>query len=367
MKLKCHNQTCQYIWEYNGKLPYTDCPVCTSKIPIPKLVNEFTETAKNIEKINSESDVNISPIKNHLRLWLLEHPKFNPYNYSSTSVHFTEKAGNRKNPYNLFRQTTSSIRVLPDFILIGGTRSGVMTLTKYIHEHPNVYTVRNIHFFEYTSTNNIEWYKRHFPTSLWKNYFKSRYNQKLVVGESTGTYLFHPDVPKRIREHVPNVKLIAMLRNPIKSCYSTYNHYRNEGLESASFENAIKMEIERIKIGDERKELRTNNPNFDNNVNFHYLRHGHYAQKLKNWFKLFPKEQILILINDEFNADIDKTLKKTFKFLDLSNYTVKNKIKHNVGKYPKMQESARKLLLDYFRPHNQELYKLIGKDLDWDK
>ena len=68
MKIKCHNQTCQHIWEYNGKLPYTDCPVCTSKIPIPKLVNEFTDTAKNIEKINSESDVNISPIKNHLRL-----------------------------------------------------------------------------------------------------------------------------------------------------------------------------------------------------------------------------------------------------------------------------------------------------------
>ena len=158
-----------------------------------------------------------------------------------------------------------------------------------------------------------------------------------------------------------------MLRNPIKTCYSTYNHYRNEGLESGSFDNAIKMEIERIKIGDERKQLRINNPDFDNHVNFHYLRHGHYAEKLKNWFKVFPKEQILILINDEFNADIDKSLKKTFKFLDLPNYTVKNKIKHNVGKYTKMQESTRKLLVDYFRPYNQKLYQLIGKDLDWDK
>ena len=87
----------------------------------------------------------------------------------------------------MFRQITSGIRVLPDFILIGGTRSGVMTLTKYIHEHPNVYTVRNIHFFEYTFTNNIEWYKRHFPTNFYKNYFKLKYKQNLVVGESTGT------------------------------------------------------------------------------------------------------------------------------------------------------------------------------------
>ncbi len=118
-----------------------------SKIPITKqLLEEFSENSSNhIERLNSESETSISPIKNRLRLSLLEHPKFNPYNYSSTSVHFNEKAGNRKNPYNLFRQITSGIRVLPDFILIGGTRSGVMTLTKYIHEHPNVYTVRNIH------------------------------------------------------------------------------------------------------------------------------------------------------------------------------------------------------------------------------
>ena len=127
------------------------------------------------------------------------------------------------------------------------------------------------------------------------------------------------------------------------------------------------MEVERIKIGKERDELRINNPDFDNAVNFNYLRHGHYAEKLKNWFKVFPKEQILILTNDEFNADIDKTLKQTFEFLGLPDYTIKNKIKHNVGKYPKIQESTRKLLVDYFRPYNQELFKLIGKELDWNK
>jgi hypothetical protein len=364
MKIKCHNQTCQHVWEYNGKLPYTWCPLCTSKIPISKqLGGEFVE---NISKDTETKSIK-SPIKSRLKLWLLEHPKFNFYNYLAENDLSYEKGSNRINPYNLFRIITSSIRVLPDFILFGGTRSGVMTLTKYIQEHPNVYTVRNVHFFEYTSSNKVEWYKRHFPTNFYKNYFKLKHKQKLVVGESTGTYLFHSEVSKRIKEHIPNVKLIVMLKNPIKTIYSRYYVFRNEGLESSSFEDVIKMEMERIKIGDERNELRINNPEFGHIVNFNYLRHCYYAEKLKNWLKEFKKEQILILTNDEFNTDIDKTLKKTFEFLDLPNHTIKNKIKHNVGKYPKMHESTRKLLVDYFRPHNQELYNLIGKELDWDK
>ena len=365
MKITCHNQTCQHVFDYNGKVLVTYCPRCSSKIPISKkLEGKFEEKiSENTEKLDSEIKANMSPIKNRLRLWLLEHPKYNPYNYS-----FDDYASfNEKNSYNLFRQITANNRVLPDFIIFGGTRSGVFTLTRYIQDHPYVNIVRNTHFFEYLSSNKIEWYKLHFPTNFYKNSFKLKHKHPLVVGESTGTYLFNSHVPKRVREHIPNVKLIVMLRNPTKSTYSKYNHYRNEGLESTSFEDAIKMEMERIKIGNDRNELRTNNPNFDNFVNFNYLRHGHYAEKLKNWMKVFSKKQILILTNDEFNADLDKTLKQTFEFLDLPNYTVKNKIKHNVGTYPKMLESTRKLLIDYFRPYNQKLYKLIGKELDWDR
>ena len=151
-----------------------------------------------------------------------------------------------------------------------------------------------------------------------------------MVGEQTGTYYAHPDVPKRIREHLPDVKLIAMFRNPVKSTYSKYYHFFNEGQELNSFDDAIKMELERIKNANENPDFVTSNPNFDSDVNFHYLRHGHYAEKLKNWFSVFPKEQILILTNDEFNADIDKTLNQVFDFLELPSYTVKNKIKHYI-------------------------------------
>lgn len=362
MKISCHNKDCNNIFEYNGNLSWTQCPICSSKIPL-----KTTSSEKNLEFQNLDNKKNTLSKKNKFRIWLIEHPNLNPYNFFENSRDYSSKAGNRVNPYSISRQITQNIRTLPDFIFFGGTRSGVMTLTKYVQEHPNVQTVRNIHFFEYVYGNDIRWYKRHFPTKLYKKYYKMKYKQKLFVGESTGTYLFHNDVPKRIHEHIPNVKLIVMLRNPIKSCYSKYNHYRNEGLESSSFEDAIEMELRRISILKKNNELKNINPDFDNFVNYHYLRHGHYAEKLENWLAEFPREQILILTNDEFNSDMDNTLKQTFEFIGLSNFNVKNKIAHNVGKYSSMKESTKDMLIDYFKPHNQKLYKLLGRDLNWEQ
>ena len=357
MKIKCHNGSCGTIFEYNGNDSWTDCPNCSSKIPI------------NLNENNSSSTIlenNSNSFRNNLRFWLLEHPKINPFNYFIDSVEFKKNAGSRKNPNNPFLRLTGSIRTLPDFIVIGGTRSGGMTLTKYIQEHPSVYVSRNVHFFEFIASNNVNWYKRHFPSYIYKKKFLRKNKQKLVVGESTGTYLFHPDIPKRIKNILPNVKLIVMLRNPVVSSYSKYNHYKNEGLELNSFEDAIKMEIKRIDILKQNNELKSNNPDFNNNVNFHYLRHGHYAEKLKNWLKVFPRNQIHMVVNDEFNADLDKTVEETFSFLGLPNHKTKNRIKHSVGKYPKLQESTKEFLIDYFKPHNEELYEILGRKLPWE-
>jgi len=361
MKITCHNKDCKNIFEYNGKISWTVCPICSSKIPLQKDFKNYPEFQKHNYNRNSSS------IKNRLRLWLIDHPDLNPYNFFQNSSDYSSKAGSRVNPYGIFRQITQNLRTLPDFIFFGGTRSGVMTLTKYVQEHPNIQTIRNIHFFEYVYANNIQWYKRHFPTKFYKKYYEMTNKQKLFVGESTGTYLFHNDVPKRIHQHIPKIKLIVMLRNPIKSCYSKYNHYRNEGLESSSFEDAIEMEFKRMEILEKNIKLKSNNPDLDNFVNFNYLRHGHYAEKLENWFSEFPREQILILTNDEFNSDMDNTLKTTFEFIGLPNFHVKNKIAHNVGKYLPMKESTKEMLIDYFKPHNQKLYKILGRDLNWEQ
>ena len=63
------------IFEYNGKISWTVCPICSSKIPLQKDFKNYPEFQKHNYNRNSSS------IKNRLRLWLIDHPDLNPYNF----------------------------------------------------------------------------------------------------------------------------------------------------------------------------------------------------------------------------------------------------------------------------------------------
>ena len=95
-------------------------------------------------------------LKQQTRSWLLENPQFNPYRFSF------EK---------LYRKLTSRLRSLPDFIIIGAGRAGTTALYSYLIQHPSIVaaltdskkSVEDIHFFEYITSNDVQWYKSHFP------------------------------------------------------------------------------------------------------------------------------------------------------------------------------------------------------------
>lgn len=61
-----------------------------------------------------------------------------------------------------------------------------------------------------------------------------------------------------------------------------------------------------------------------------------------------------------------KTINIVFEFLGLPHYEIKNLQKKNVGEYNQMNTDIRKWLIDYFKPHNEKLYKLLNRDFGWD-
>ena len=304
------------------------------------------------ETINSLNQIERSPFTNKIRLWLLDHPDFNPYRFSLSRA---------------YRILTNQIRVLPDFIVIGSSKSGTTSLQYYLIQHPSIVVERDVHFFEYMQTNSIEWYRAHFPTKVYKNFKKILDKEKLIVGEQTATYLFHPLIPKRIHDIIPNSKLIVILRNPVDRAYSNYQHQVREGVEKRTFEDAIKSEITRIEIGKKEPEYKINNDDFNNHVIFSYLRHGIYVDFIKAWMEFFPKEQFLILPTYDLNNNHVKFLKQVFHYLNVSNFEIKDLKRQNVGEYKKLEKSTRKFLVDYYRLHNERLFKLLGKNFDWDK
>ena len=136
-----------------------------------------------------------------------------------------------------------------------------------------------------------------------------------------------------------------------------------------------------------------NSPLPHHQFSFSHLRHGFYAQHLETWLKFFPKEQLLILNAKDLYNNLDNIVSETFDFLNLPKYQIgsrieKNKIDKirplggherniyknidsktrtlfNVQNYPEMKSETRKHLQDFFRPHNEKLFEMIGRRFDW--
>lgn len=247
-----------------------------------------------------------------------------------------------------------------DFIIIGEQRCGTTSLYNYLIEHPKISpaVTKEIHFFSLHYSKGIEWYWKQFP-SLSQKYADK---EKPITGESTPYYLFHPLAPKRIFNHLPDVKMIVLLRNPAERAFSHYNHAIRVGNESLSFREAIKKEPERLE-GEEEK-IRQGQHSF-NHQRLSYLARGIYAEQLERHFELFQKEQILILKCEDFFDSPQKILNKVLSFLDLDNFELESFKKFNFGNNPSMDEKVRNELIEYFKPHNERLYKLLGVDFGW--
>lgn len=292
---------------------------------------------------------------------------------SSTNTRKNEVPGGRKARgarrllSKAYRGITSPIRLLPDFIIIGGKKCGTSSLYNYLVEHPNVAAAfrKEVHFFDNRAgRDGTLRYRAYFPTSVYKRHVKRNRGLDLLTGEATPYYLFYPLAPARVRKTVPNVKLIALLRNPVDRAYSHYHHEVRNGTETLSFEEAIEREAERLSGEWER----IDHGAYDSlsHRRYSYLSRGIYVDQLRNWRACFPEEQLLILRSEDLFADTSGILERAAGFLGLPAMEREDRRRVNKGAYTEtMDEGTRGYLVDYFRPHNEHLYEYLGRDFGW--
>ena len=271
---------------------------------------------------------------------------------------------------DLYRLITSPVRLLPDFLIIGGQKCGTTSLYNYVIEHPNVLPARNkeTRFFH---TRRYEkgglWYRASFPSEVRKRRAEKEGGQKLITGESTPEYLFFPHVPARVRNTVPQAKLIVLLRNPVDRAYSHYHHKVRNGRETLSFAEAMEREEQRL-AGEVERVLAYPSYYSYNLDHYSYLRRGIYVEQLKAWMRYFPEEQFLILRSEDLYEDAPAVVGRTLEFLGLPTPAVESYPKHNAGGYEEeMDPAMRRRLVEDFKPHNQRLYEYLGTDFGWDR
>ncbi len=266
-----------------------------------------------------------------------------------------------------FRQLTAPVRLLPDFLILGASRCGTTSLHYYLNIHPAISMARKeVHFFDLFYNNGIGWYRQFFPTLFYKYYCEIIHSQKLLLGEATPYYLLHPLAPQRVSQFSPSVKLIVLLRNPVDRAYSDYWLQVKLGVETLSFEKAIDLEPERLKGEKQRIIIQDGRYYSFNHHRFSYLARSTYIDQILVWQRLFMPEQMLILRSEDFFEAPCTVYNKVCDFLNLPSYNLKSPQKHKSVDYLDMAKTTRESLNNYFRPHNERLYKLLNQNFEWE-
>jgi hypothetical protein len=139
-------------------------------------------------------------------------------------------------------------------------------------------------------------------------------------GEATPFYLYDLEAHNRIRALVPDAKLIFLLRDPVDRAHSNWTHLWNAGLESeADFLAACRAEQARRAAGW---------ADF-----WHYTSQGLYGRQVQHLFKIFPREQVLLLRYRELKDSPAATLDRVCEFLGVRTGVLREIPKENVNRH----------------------------------
>lgn len=176
--------------------------------------------------------------------------------------------------------------MLPNFIGIGAPRTGSTWLARNIMLHPEIYVpwAKELHFFDRDFEKGLDFYEAQFDPEK---------NIK-AIGEITPAYIYKPNVPERIYQTLPEVKLICCLRDPVERAYSAYWRGRTDtdNSDSPSFESKLKTIPDLVDA-------------------------GLYYTHLQKYYSLFPAENIFLFLFEEIEDDSLALLYRIFSFLDV--------------------------------------------------
>ncbi len=177
---------------------------------------------------------------------------------------------------------------LPNLIVIGAQKCGTSGLHYYLSLHPetSMSKPKELNFFiaERNYPRGFDWYRAHFDP------------RARVRGESSPNYAAYPQhvgVPERMHAAVPEAKLLYMVRDPIDRIAAHWVH------------NFAK----RREKGDLHATLM--------HPNTSYLARSHYHMQLQQFLRCFPREQVLLIEQEELRSRRLETLRTVFEFIDV--------------------------------------------------
>ncbi|HSQ68702.1 MAG TPA: sulfotransferase [Steroidobacteraceae bacterium] len=247
-------------------------------------------------------------------------------------------------------------RALPDAVILGAQKCGTSSLHNYLTQHPQVIAPlrKEVHYFDLNYGRGERWYRAHFGLA----------GEPGLNLDSSPYYLFHPCVPKRMHDLLPEARLIVLLRDPVRRAYSHYRHEFDKGREKLSFEAAIDAEPARVEEAGRR--LGAGEISRSREHQFHsYLARGRYAEQLERWLEFYPRGRLLVLRFEDLVRQPLEVLNETLAFLGLAPMDSARLEPRNTRKYPPMAAATAERLSEYYAADNVRLEQLLGRPMAW--
>jgi hypothetical protein len=301
-------------------------------------------------------------------------------------------------------------RTRPEFMLVGGMKCGSTSFARYLSAHPQVKVPGP------KEPNYWSWHR--FP-ARYQNFFVNESPiprpgpGQCVSGEFSTSSLIHPLAPRRVRANLPDLRIFVVLRNPVDRAYSHFVMSKVAGFEKACpFDEIVSREMDEIPellAAHERGFLSTSGDSkscystVDGTPicvakhekgwpkrrlrddldlrDFYYQSYvfrSLYHDQLHRWLRLFPRHQLMIIQSERFFENEAGTMNEAAEFLGLEPFGFHSAVQlqrswdagvSNASElpqaYPAMDDATRRILADFFEPHNQQLYRLIDEDFGW--
>lgn len=246
-------------------------------------------------------------------------------------------------------------RPLPSFLIIGAQKAGTSSLFYYVAKHSRVVAseIKEVQFFTRRYHWGVRAYRAFFPRLE-----KGLLNEPFQVGEATPYYLFSQEVPGRVRDLLPSVKLVTLLREPVARAYSHYKHCVRRGMESRPFEEAFQEDIRKFnREGSIDKQPDESEFEYRHHS---YVRRGLYLTQLQRWWACFGREQLMIARAEDFFADPGAVTSSVVEFLGLPRESIETGTAHNQFSYTKRPKDEFPELVRFYREANEKLDAATG-------
>ncbi|MDN3641075.1 sulfotransferase [Lutimonas halocynthiae] len=198
-------------------------------------------------------------------------------------------------------------KIKPNFFIIGAPKSGTTALSEYLREHDNVVISdpKETHFF----TSDMLKMRTTDNEQTYLNYFKNISDKTIAIGDASVWYLYSKEAIRNVFKFNSMAKIIVMLRNPLEMVPSMHaQHLISTDEDINDFETAWGLNRNRENGKSIPKYCRAPQ-------NIVYSKIALYSEQLDRLYQYFPKEQVKIILFEDFKEDTRKVYNEVLDFL----------------------------------------------------